>query len=109
MGWKREPATGSHPDASSFETDSTIYTGRVRCIIVLRVDFVARPRTTKAAQRLREAKLKTHVDRSDSDRAVQRQFCPVCGSSILSENEVDPGIAILRAGTLDDTSGIPPL
>jgi len=52
--------------------------------------------------------LKTFSDRGDSGKAVQRRFCPECGSPILSETERSPGLAILRAGTLDDTSWLKP-
>jgi hypothetical protein len=38
----------------------------------------------------------------DSGRAVQRRFCPACGSPIFSEIEANPS----KAGNLDDASGM---
>ena len=52
--------------------------------------------------------LKTFSDRGDSGKAVDRRFCPECGSPILSEAEALPGLAILKAGTLDDASWLKP-
>ena len=52
--------------------------------------------------------LKTYVDRGDSGGAVLRRFCPECGSPVLSEIGLDAGMVILKAGTLDDTSGVRP-
>lgn len=52
--------------------------------------------------------LKTFTDHGDSGNPVLRRFCPKCGSPILSEIAADAGIAILKAGTLDDTSAVKP-
>ena len=52
--------------------------------------------------------LKTFSDRGDSGKAVDRRFCPECGSPILSEAEALPGLAIIKAGTLDDASWVTP-
>ena len=52
--------------------------------------------------------LKTYVDHGDSGREVLRRFCPECGSNVLSEIALDPGLAILKAGTLDDRSIVSP-
>jgi hypothetical protein len=52
--------------------------------------------------------LKTFNDRGDSGKAVNRRFCPECGSPILTEAEALPGLAILKAGTLDDASWLKP-
>ena len=52
--------------------------------------------------------MKTYHDKGDSGKAVGRNFCPNCGSPILSEVEVMPGVAIIKAGTLDDTSTLKP-
>lgn len=46
--------------------------------------------------------LKTFEDRGDSGHKVWRKFCPECGSPIMSALEAMPGIAALKAGTLDD-------
>jgi len=52
--------------------------------------------------------LKTYVGHGDSGRPVQWRFCPDCGSSVLTMIELDPGLAILKAGTLDDRSIVNP-
>lgn len=56
-----------------------------------------------------EGDLATHVTvGEDSEQEVQRQFCPVCGSPVLSISAGMPGVAVLKAGTLDDTSWLEP-
>ena len=52
--------------------------------------------------------LKTFDDRGDSGNTLHRRFCPECGSSIMSESEVLPDLAIVMAGTLDDASWVRP-
>ena len=49
--------------------------------------------------------IKTFEDTGDSGKPVHRRFCPECGSPIISEVEVMPGLAFIKAGTLDDTTG----
>ena len=55
-----------------------------------------------------QGEMKTYHDKGDSGKAVERRFCPDCGSPIVTEVEVMPGMAILKAGTLDDTSWLKP-
>ena len=43
-----------------------------------------------------------------SGQAVSRHFCANCGSPIISEAAALPGISIIKAGTLDDTSSLKP-
>lgn len=50
----------------------------------------------------------TYVDTAESGRALKRLFCPRCGSSLASESEMFPGRIVLKAGGLDDTSGLEP-
>ena len=52
--------------------------------------------------------LKSFLDKADSGNTVERQFCADCGSPIFSRLSANPGIAIIKAGTLDDTSGLQP-
>jgi hypothetical protein len=52
--------------------------------------------------------LKAFSDRGDSGKTVYRRFCPECGLPILSEADALPGIAIIKAGTLDDASWLKP-
>src|SRR5262249_50903939 len=39
---------------------------------------------------------------------MDRNFCPECGSPIFSDAAVMPGVAFIKAGTLDDTSWVDP-
>ena len=55
-----------------------------------------------------QGQLKTFNDKGESGKTVYRRFCPSCGSSMLSEIEVMPGMIILKAGTLDDPSWVRP-
>ena len=52
--------------------------------------------------------LKTYVDHGDSGRQVLRRFCPDCGSPVITDAEAIPGMHIVKAGTLDDSSGLRP-
>ena len=52
--------------------------------------------------------LSTYHDVGDSGKPVLRQFCGRCGSPIRTLAEVLPGLAVLKAGTLDETPSVPP-
>lgn len=52
--------------------------------------------------------LRTYVDRADSGRAVERLFCPACGSAVLSRIEPLPDLVLIKAGTLDEPSRLAP-
>jgi hypothetical protein len=52
--------------------------------------------------------LSTYHDVGESGKPVLRQFCGRCGSPIRTLAEVLPGLAVLKAGTLDETSSVPP-
>ncbi len=47
-------------------------------------------------------------DRSENGRPVERHFCAGCGSPILSVIAPMPGFVLIKAGTLDDSSGLDP-
>ncbi|WP_052027620.1 GFA family protein [Sphingobium sp. ba1] len=47
-------------------------------------------------------------DRGDSGNMIHRRFCASCGSPIITVPVGKPGIVYLKAGTLNDTSGIDP-
>lgn len=51
---------------------------------------------------------KVYEDRGDSGQAVWRHFCANCGSPIISKVAVMPGLVMVKAGTLDDMSGLTP-
>ena len=55
-----------------------------------------------------EGTLKVFHDKGDSGRAVDRYFCDGCGSPIYTAAEGYPGVAIVKAGTLDDPSWVKP-
>jgi hypothetical protein len=64
---------------------------------------------------LHEAKLElsgsshaTCVTVGDTDMETIRHFCNSCGSPIYSQPQAYPGLAFLKAGTLDDTSWLKP-
>ena len=44
----------------------------------------------------------------ETGKAVNRFFCPNCGSPLYSAPEVMSGMLFLKAGTLDDTSWLKP-
>ena len=45
---------------------------------------------------------------SEQGRRVTRQFCPECGTPMFSDVEVNPAILVVKAGTMDDASGLTP-
>ena len=55
-----------------------------------------------------DGETQVYIDRGDSGQAVQRHFCPNCGSPVVSIVEALPGLTIVKAGTLDDPSSIVP-
>jgi hypothetical protein len=46
---------------------------------------------------------------TDSGAKVYRQFCPACGSPVLTIPELTPGLAFIKAGVLDDPSAVRPV
>ena len=52
--------------------------------------------------------LTTFTGRGDTGKATHRRFCPECGSPVIDEAEVMPGVTMLMAGTLDDPSWVKP-
>lgn len=55
-----------------------------------------------------EGELTTYADHGESGNVVGRKFCGKCGSPILSEVAVTPGITWIKAGTLDDPKHLAP-
>ena len=51
---------------------------------------------------------KVYDDKGDSGQPVYRHFCANCGSPIISKVAVMPGLVMVKAGTLDDISGLKP-
>jgi hypothetical protein len=52
---------------------------------------------------------KVYSDSGDSGQPVMRHFCGACGSPILSKVGIMPGMVLVKAGTLDDLSGLKPV
>jgi hypothetical protein len=55
-----------------------------------------------------QGETRIYQDRGDSGQPVYRHFCPSCGSPILSRLAIMPGLTLVKAGTLDDLSGLIP-
>ena len=47
---------------------------------------------------------KRFTTRADSGRTLYRYFCGDCGSPLFAHRENNPGLLVIKAGTLDDTS-----
>ncbi len=45
---------------------------------------------------------------ADSGNLVTRKFCPTCGSAVVSVNSGAPGLAFVRASSLDDPETFAP-
>lgn len=45
---------------------------------------------------------------AESGNQVRRRFCARCGSHLFADNTGRPGLSVVRLGTLDDPSSIPP-
>ncbi len=52
--------------------------------------------------------MKSFTKAGDSGKPIARLFCPECGSSIIDEGEIMPGVVMIGAGTLDDPSWVKP-
>jgi hypothetical protein len=46
--------------------------------------------------------------RADLPNPVTREFCPTCGTQLLSRAPALPGVVLLKVGTLDDPSVFTP-
>ena len=55
-----------------------------------------------------DGELKTYNDTGDSGQQVRRRFCPNCGSGVIAEADIMPGVTIVLAGSLDDPSAYKP-
>jgi hypothetical protein len=52
--------------------------------------------------------LTTYEGIGDSGHPTYRHFCSQCGSTIYAEMGLRPGLACIKAGTLDTASGLKP-
>jgi len=62
----------------------------------------------RAAFQLTEGAVKRYSSKSEAGNTVTRQFCPECGTPMFSELEANPGLWVIKAGTLDDPSWLKP-
>lgn len=58
---------------------------------------------------VQQGETKVFQDKGDSGQPVYRHFCGDCGSPILSKVASMPGVVMVKAGTLNDFSGITPV
>src|SRR5271168_2518759 len=66
--------------------------------------FIVFPTTAVSVQ----GELKTYEDTGNSGQPVNRRFCPNCGSGVVNEVAVLPGMIIVLAGTLDEPAAFKP-
>jgi len=52
--------------------------------------------------------LKTYTDTGESGQSVFRRFCPNCGSGMIAEAVVLPGVTFVLAGAMDDPAAFRP-
>lgn len=52
--------------------------------------------------------LTDYVDQGDSGLNLHRYFCNQCGSPVYTRADAMPGVSIIKAGTLNDTSSFKP-
>src|SRR5450755_2660354 len=52
--------------------------------------------------------MRKYVDKGDSGNVVNRWFCGECGSPIMTEIEVSPDTAYIKAGAFDKTDWLKP-
>ena len=62
----------------------------------------------KDSFRLTKGAVKSYVVKGDSGSAVTRQFCQECGTPLFSALEGNPQLWAIKAGSLDDPSGLKP-
>ncbi|MBZ9560281.1 MULTISPECIES: GFA family protein [unclassified Modicisalibacter] len=52
--------------------------------------------------------LSTFTATADSGNEIQRRFCPQCGAHLFANSSGRPQFTVVRLGTLDDPSSVPP-
>ena len=57
---------------------------------------------------LQQGVVKRYPTKSEAGKTITRQFCPECGTPMFSEPDGNPGLWIVKAGTLDDPSWLKP-
>ena len=62
----------------------------------------------KSALKVTRGKPSDYSTTGDSGKKVKRFFCGTCGSPLWGEPEVMPDVAIIKVGSMDDSSWIQP-
>jgi hypothetical protein len=65
---------------------------------------IAVPKDTLSVQ----GKLNSFSKPGDTGQSMTRSFCPECGSGVLDEAAVMPGLVMINVGSLDDPSWVKP-
>ena len=52
--------------------------------------------------------LACYVSTADSGNQISRQFCPACGSHLFASSSANALFRVVRIGTLDEPSAVPP-
>jgi hypothetical protein len=60
------------------------------------------------ALKVTQGTLKGYSSVGENGKKVTRKFCPDCGTPMFSELESNPDIMVVKAGTMDDPSGLKP-
>jgi len=45
---------------------------------------------------------------ADSGNTIRRRFCPTCGTHLFANSSARPQFTVVRVGTLDEPSSVPP-
>lgn len=56
----------------------------------------------------RSGETKSYAVTADSGNTLTRHFCPTCGSFLFAFNSGRPGMIVVTAGTMDDSSWFAP-
>ena len=97
----RTKKINSNPDATSFLSfGSCPATGNFRFNIGIRVDAAALSIVT--------GQVKSFTKTADSGNKITREFCPKCGSPLFTKAPSKPEFVWIKAGSLDDSTGIKP-
>jgi hypothetical protein len=56
-----------------------------------------------------QGEMSSYRSTGDSGKSVVHSFCPACGSPIVGEAEVMPGVSMINVGTLDDPTIVKPV
>ena len=97
--------------AVSYRSEGTpVFMGNCYCVDCQResgtghITAVAVPEATLIV----EGETATFSKPADSGKTIRNTFCPVCATTLFTNPSGLPGLSLIRAGTLDDSSGVAP-